>query len=157
MLRFIGGAVSALVVAALGLFIWQAQADKSSPIPAVPAVVAQADDVELAPPPAADEKTKEQKRFARYDKDKNGIIVRAEYLANRQKAFGKLDTNGDGRLSFDEYAVKASQKFAAADRDRNGQLSAGEFATTRVIRKSKARPKCEPVRPPQQPGGDEEA
>ena len=59
-----------------------------------------------APDPAAEElpralpKTREQKRFGRYDKDRDGAITRDEYLASRRKAYAKLDTNGDGRLSF---------------------------------------------------------
>ncbi len=97
---------------------------------------------DLAPPPQASERTREEKRFSRYDKDRNGAVARAEYLGGRQKGFAKLDANGDGRLSFDEYAVKAVVKFAAADKDRNGGLNATEFATTRVIRKPVVRPKC---------------
>jgi EF hand len=142
-----------------GLLVWQAQADKPSPIPPVPAeTVAQPlGMVDLAPPPAASERTREEKRFARYDKDKNGAVGRDEYLFSRQKGFAKLDTNGDGRISFEEYAVKTSTKFAAADKDRNGALNATEFATTRVVRKSApAKPKCPPaLTRPAEPEGEE--
>ncbi len=102
--------------------------------------------MDLAPPPAASEKTREEKRFARYDKDRNGAVGQGEYLAGRRKGFDKLDTNHDGRLSFEEYAVKGVQKFAAADKDRNGQLGAVEFATTRVVRKAKPKRDCPPTR-----------
>lgn len=129
-----------------GLLVWQARADKPLLIPSAPAAAADAPlgMVDLAPPPEASERTREEKRFARFDKDKNGAVGRAEYLASRQKGFAKLDVNGDGRISFEEYAVKTVTKFAAADKDRNNALSAAEFATTRVIRKPKAKPRCPP-------------
>lgn len=151
MWRFAGGVVSALLLVTAGIFIWRAQAGTSSPIPAIPAAAGAATNAaplgvaDLAGPPTASEKTREEKRFARYDKDKNGAVGRDEYLASRQKAFAKLDTNGDGRLSLDEYAVKAVAKFTAADRDKTGALNAAEFATTRVVRKARPKPKCLPV------------
>jgi hypothetical protein len=72
----------------------------------------------------------QDKRLARYDKNKNGIVEQAEYSASRRKAFDKLDSNADGKLSFDEYALKTVQKFEGADANRNGKLEAAEFATT---------------------------
>lgn len=145
--RFFAGVFAAIALMGSGLFIWRAQADQPSPIPARPvsASVAGASVADYAPPPAASEQTREEKRFARYDKDRNGKVGRGEYLISRQKAFARIDTDGDGRLSFDEYAVKAAVKFAGADRDRDGALTAPEFATTRVVRKSKPRPDCPQV------------
>src|SRR3546814_12714385 len=64
----------------------------------------------------ASEKTREQKRFDRYDKDRDDIITRDELLAPRRKAYAKLDTDHDGRLSFEEWAIATSEKFARADR-----------------------------------------
>jgi hypothetical protein len=146
MWRFLAGVGSAVLLMVAGLVIWQAQANKPSPIPPAPGVAPDGPLglVDLAPPPEASERTREEKRFARYDKDKNGAVGRDEYLFSRQKGFAKLDVNGDGRISFEEYAVKAVVKFAAADKDRNNALNATEFATTRVIRKAKAKPKCPP-------------
>jgi hypothetical protein len=94
-------------------------------------------------PLEASEKTREQKRFDRYDRNRDGKVDLDEYLLSRHKAFAKLDTNGDGRLSFEEYSVKAIGKFAKADMARSNTLDAAEFATTRVQRKSK--PKCPPA------------
>jgi EF hand len=151
MWRWAGGAVSVALLATAGVFVWRAQAGSpSSPVPAVPVASAAAVDAplgiaDLAGPPTASEKTREEKRFARYDKDKNGQVARDEYLASRQKAFARLDVNGDGRLSLDEYAVKAVVKFAAADRDKTGALNATEFASTRVVRKARPKPKCLPA------------
>ena len=144
--RFLAGVGSALLLMTAGLFLWRAQADSGPKLPLPPATAAEAPMgiVDLAPPPTATEKTREQKRFSRYDKDKNGAVAREEYLVARRKAYAKLDLNGDGRLSFDEYAVKTTTKFATADRDRNGALNAPEFATTRVVRKARPQPKCPP-------------
>ncbi len=142
MWRFLAGVVSALFLVTAGLFVWRAQADRGVTLPAPPLVAADAPMglADLAGPPAASERTREEKRFSRYDKDRNGAVAREEYLLARRKNFAKLDLNGDGRLGFDEYAVKTSAKFAAADKDRNGALAPAEFALTRVVRK--AAPKC---------------
>jgi hypothetical protein len=146
MWRYLAGAASALLLVAAGLMLGRSMAGSNDPLPPAPAPVALAD---LGPPetavPTASEATREEKRFNRYDKDKNGAVSRDEYLLSRRKAYAKLDVNGDGVLSFDEYAVKAVAKFAKADSDRNTALNRTEFASTRVIRKDKPRPKCPPV------------
>lgn len=146
MWRFLAGVGSAMLLMTASLFVWRAQAERGVVLPPAPTASADAPIgvADLAPPPVASEKTREQKRFSRYDKDKNGAVARDEYLVARQKTFAKLDLNRDGKLGFDEYAVKTTTKFAAADKDRNNVLSATEFATTRVVRKAKAQPKCPP-------------
>ena len=155
MWRFLAGVAATLVLMTAGLFLWNARADRASPIPAAPQAVVSANDaVDLAPPPAASEKTREEKRFARYDKDRNGAVSQGEYLAGRHKGFDKLDLNHGGRLSFEEYAVKGVQKFAAADKDKNSQLNAAEFAATRVVRKATPKRDCAPTR---QPAPEEES
>ena len=73
--------------------------------------------------PEASDRTREQKRFDRYDKDRNGAVTREEYLASRRKAYARLDLNQDGQLSFDEWAAKTTTKFAAADGDRSGSMN----------------------------------
>lgn len=94
---------------------------------------------DTSPPtlPEAPERSREQKRFDRYDKDRNATITREEYLVSRRKAFAKLDLDHDGRLSFDEWSAKTAKRFADADADRSGTLSAAEFATTKPKRKVK--------------------
>ena len=87
---------------------------------------------------------KEAKRFNRYDKDKDGIVTRDEYLASRHKAFAKLDVNGDGKLSFDEWSVKVIAKFDAADALHTGKLTRVEFATTAVKHKPRNKAVCPP-------------
>jgi len=145
--RFLAGAASALLLAAGGLFLWTGLARHDSRLPAPPVAglfAASAQDVTSADPPQASEKTREEKRFDRYDRNKDGKVDRGEYLLNRQRAFARLDTNHDGKLSFDEYAVKTEAKFAKADADKSGVLDPTEFATTRVVRKAK--PRCPPAK-----------
>lgn len=145
--RFIAGVISTLLFVSAGIFIWRGQVENVSAIPAPPVSV----DVspmtlaDVSGPPTATEKTREQKRFSRYDKDKNGAVAREEYLIARRKAFAKFDVNGDGRLVFEEYAIKTTTKFAKADSDRSGQLTPAEFLATRIVRKLPSA-KCPPPR-----------
>ena len=80
--------------------------------------------------PEADAMSKEQKRFARADKNEDGRISLAELVEPRRKAFAKLDVNQDGKLSFEEWGVKTIDKFAEADADKNKALTPAEYATT---------------------------
>jgi hypothetical protein len=142
----IGAAVLAAVAGGAMLFGGSGRpallpAQPSAQAAAAPATGAAAAD----PVPEASEATREQKRFARYDRDQDGKVTRDEYLANRRKGFAKLDVNGDGRLDFDEWAAKATAKFVAADHDKSGAMDAVEFATTAVKRKPSSRPKCPPT------------
>lgn len=145
MWRYIVGAIGALMMVSAGLVLYTAhgRADQILPPPprtaAAPAI--RGGDPLPDTVPEASERTREQKRFDRYDKDRDGRVTRDEYLASRRKAFAKLDANGDGRLSFDEWAVKTTDRFAAADRDRSGALTEMEFATTRPKRAA-PRPRC---------------
>ena len=137
MWRYLAGGLGTLVLVGAGLFLWGSRPDSPSPLPAAsaasgPSAQAAEDD---APLPEASAKTREQRRFDRYDKDRNGAITREEYLVSRRKAYAKLDRDGDGKLSFDEWAIKATTKFATADRDRSGAMNAAEFATTAVKRR----------------------
>lgn len=150
MWRYLGGAASMLVLMGIGFFLVREMAASEVPLPPPPAEDVAAGVAAPLKAPVADEATKEEKRFNRTDRDKNGSIVKAEFLYTRQKAFARLDANGDGTISFDEYAAKTSEKFAKADGDKSGVLDRKEFATTRVIRKAKpARADCPPVKSPQ--------
>lgn len=141
MLRFLGGVVSALLLVAAGIFIWRSQAEADNgilpPPPAAGIVSPLKPGVE---PPSAPDKSREERRFARYDANEDGLITRAEMMNTRRKAFAKLDRDNDGRLTFEEWAVATSDKFAKADADRSGALNAAEFRTTK--RESKRKPKC---------------
>ncbi len=147
MWRFLAGVGSALALMAAGLFLFRGQAAteavRIAPAPP-PANVAMTGSEPIVPPRATG-RTREQKRFDRYDKDRDGRITREEYLVSRRKAYAKLDADRDGRLSFDEWAAKTTGKFAKADAGRNGALDAAEFATTAVTRKPARRVECPPV------------
>jgi hypothetical protein len=91
--------------------------------------------------PEADPKSKEEKRFARADKDDNGRISLAELVEPRRKAFAKLDLNHDGRLSFEEWAAKTIDKFASADADKSKWLTPAEYATT-APKPARKKPVC---------------
>ncbi|MES2338570.1 MAG: histidine kinase [Pseudomonadota bacterium] len=150
MLRYLAGVVSALLLVGAGVFLFRSSATtESMPTPA-PRQAAMAVDPEAddAPLPQASQLTREQKRFNRVDKDRDGQVAREEYLQSRRKAYAKLDVNGDGRLTFDEWAVKTTAKFAGADKDRSGSLTAAEFATTAVKRSPQARLRCPPRQAP---------
>jgi hypothetical protein len=153
--RFLAGVASALLMMAAGIFIWRSQADAGEIAPPPASAQAPLGVLDVTDPPQATEKTREEKRFNRYDRDKNGGVAAEEYLLSRRKAYAKLDVNGDGKLSFDEYAVKTITKFNGADRDRSGVLTPAEFLTTRVVR---AKPKSTNCPPPLRipPPGDEE-
>ena len=151
MWRYLIGAVAGLLLAGTVMLLWKGTSNTHSPFAqlASAATSPQSDD-ELPEPPTASEKTREQKRFSRYDHDKDGKVSREEFLAARRKNFAKLDTNGDGKLSFEEYAVKSEDRFAEADKNKDGSLDAAEFATTKVQRKSKPKPNCAPVEKPKE-------
>ena len=145
MWRYLVGVASALLMMTAGAFLWSSLARSGGDIPSAPGeTVAPFGMTDVTAPLEASEKTREEKRFFRYDNDRNGAVSRDEYLLSRRKNYAKLDVDGDGKLSFDEYAVKTVKKFAAADRDRTGALTAAEFLTTRVVRKSSPRGNCPP-------------
>ncbi|HYZ47282.1 MAG TPA: EF-hand domain-containing protein [Sphingomonas sp.] len=146
MWRFLAGVGSALLLCGAGLVWWTSGNQHAPVLSAVAAPLVQANEASAAPvlPPEAEERTREQKRFDRYDKDRNEQVSVEEYLASRRKAFAKLDTNGDGRLGFEEWAKKTTDKFAKADADGSKTLSRQEFATTKVVRKTSLRSNCPP-------------
>jgi hypothetical protein len=130
MARYLAGVGSALLLVIAGVLVWKSQAQSENIVPPAPASVASTVEPALAAPPSA-EKSREEKRFARYDGDEDGIITRAEMMDTRRKPFAKLDKDGNGSLSFEEWAVATADKFGKADADRSGTLNSAEFATTK--------------------------
>ncbi|HEX9954699.1 MAG TPA: EF-hand domain-containing protein [Allosphingosinicella sp.] len=149
MLRFAAGAASAMLLVIAGFFIWKGQAQSEDPVPPPPRARLAAPEATpsfprsikgLPPAPQATEKSKEEKRFARADRNEDGRITLDELFEPRRKAFAKLDANGDGRLSFEEWATSTTEKFRKADADRSAWLSPREYASTAP--KTKPKPKC---------------
>jgi hypothetical protein len=134
MARFLAGAAACFLLLTGAFLFWQSRAAENPAVPkAPPARAASASLFDTSEPleaPEASPKTREEKRFSRADKNKDGKIEEEELLGARRKAFAKLDTNGNGSLSFEEWATKTITKFQGADADHNGWLSAAEYATT---------------------------
>nr|WP_310523756.1 histidine kinase [Polymorphobacter sp.] len=146
MRRFLALGVALLALVAAG-FLWTR--DRPVAVAAVALPVAEADEpgvALVAPVSSVTPEQREARRFARYDKDKDGRVEREEYLATRKKAFARLDSDGDGRLGFDEYAAATVKKFGRADRDGDGGLAAEEFVATAAKRAQKPACVCEGAR-----------
>ena len=132
MARFLAGAAACFLLLTGAFLLWQSSAQQGPGLPAAP-------QARLASPsmtraslqaPEASPKSREERRFSRADKNKDGKIEAEEIFASRRKAFAKLDANGNGALSFEEWAAKTIEKFKGADTDRTGWLTAAEYATT---------------------------
>jgi hypothetical protein len=132
------GAVLALLLLGVGLFWLQGRAEiergapPPSPAPVPPEGLPSADiaGLEGPEPPEASELSREQRRFFRYDRDRDLRITRNEMLSTRTDAFRDLDKDGNNLLTFEEWAVITVQRFEQADADRNGELNQKEFVTT---------------------------
>lgn len=144
MARYLAGLVSCLLLIVGAVLLWQGKADKAEALPMPPPPSRSSALARPIPePPEATPQSREQKRFARADKDEDGRITSAELFEPRRKAFAKLDTNGNGVLNFEEWAVRTVDKFQGADKDRSGWLTAAEYATTAPPPpKKKARCSC---------------
>ena len=134
MMRFFAGVAACFLMMTGAFLLWQSKAQEPV-LPDAPQVAAATTPMVALPaslrkPLVASEKSREEKRFARADKDDDGRITAAELFEPRRKAFAKLDKNGNGSLSFEEWAGKTVNKFASADKDRSGWLTPAEFATT---------------------------
>lgn len=151
--RIVLGAVSALLLAAAGLFWWQGRAATEAAAPPQPLTgpigsEAAVDDIPSedgegfsgAALPVVSEASREEKRFNRIDRNRDNLVSRTEALAPRVAAFRKLDTDKNNLLSFEEWAVATSNRFKKADANGDEQLTRGEFATTKP--KPNKQPAC---------------
>jgi hypothetical protein len=144
--RILAGIAAFLLLITGATLMWRGNAHEPTmppaPAPRFAAAMA-ATPTTLAPigqAPSADPQSKEEKRFARADKNEDGRISLAELVEPRRKAFAKLDLNQDGKLGFEEWAIRTIDKFGGADSDKNEALTPAEYATTAP--KRKAKPAC---------------
>ena len=100
MWRYWVGAAAAILLVVGGVFWWRstASAQHRTARHAAATTTTEPGDEPIPEPPAASEKTREEKRFLRSDHDKNGAISRDEFLAARRRNFAKLDVNGANYL-----------------------------------------------------------
>ena len=97
-------------------------------------------EVEGPAPPEASELTREQRRFFRYDRNRDLKITRNEMLSSRTDAFRKLDKDGNNLLTFEEWAVTTAERFDGMDANRDRELTQAEFATSAP--RPRASPRC---------------
>ena len=151
--RVVLGVVLGLVLAGIGTFWWQSQAQIEQKAPPPPEFKEAAIDPDALPmadlgemrgpePPEASELTREQRRFFRYDRNRDLTITRNEMLSTRSDGFRQLDVDGNNLLTFEEWAVTTANRFDGADADGNGKLTQSEFASTAPKRRSIRRSTC---------------
>ncbi len=147
--RIVLGAFVALLLVAVGLFWLQgrAEVEKGAPPPepaaaARPTGIPSADvaGLEGPAPPEASELSREQRRFFRYDRNRDLKITRNEMLSSRTDAFRDLDVDGNNLLTFEEWAVTTAERFDKADANGDRELTQKEFATTAP--KPASTPRC---------------
>ena len=140
--RIVLGAFGAMALLGLGLFWMQgrAQVEEGAPPPPVEETE-EAPDPEQLPfadiegmegpaPPESTDLTREERRFYRYDRNRDRRITRNEMMSSRTDAFRRLDTDGNNLLTFEEWAVTTAERFDEMDADGNDWLSQSEFATS---------------------------
>jgi hypothetical protein len=148
--RFLLGGLAVFVMMGIGLFWWQGRAavEAGAPPPEVtstaPAPLPSADPGDLNGPelPEATQLTREERRFFRYDRDRDHRISRSEMLSTRADGFRALDKDHNNLLTFEEWAVATVDKFGQADADHDDYLTPAEFRSTAPPPKPRAKCKC---------------
>ena len=89
LLRFLAGVAACFLLMTGAFLFWQSRAAEGPRLPAAPPARAAgstlfSSDAPLRAPEASS-KTREEKRFSRYDKNKDGKVEAEEYLAARRK------------------------------------------------------------------------
>ncbi len=152
MRQIVIGVFVGLILAGVGAFWWSGRAAVETNAPPPPEMEELAVNPEHLPivdpgdlkgpaPPEASELTREQKRFFRYDRNRDWKITRNEMLSSRSEGFRKLDVDGNNLLTFEEWAVTTAQRFDEMDANGNGALTPAEFATS-APKPRKRKPGC---------------
>jgi hypothetical protein len=148
MLRYLAAGGSAILLIVAGFFLWRSQAQSEQSVPEAPAAAETDEEGDgegpaasgrPRRPPSAPERSKEERRFNRADRNNDGRITREEMLQPRLKAFQRLDADRNNALSFEEWAARSITKFGTADANRDGTLTRQEYATTAP--RARTRPK----------------
>jgi len=63
----------------------------------------------------------------RADTNGDGMISRAEFMAQAEARFARMDKNGDGVISADELGRRGGRGLMAADTDQDGKISRAEY------------------------------
>lgn len=165
--RMVLGALAALLMVAAGLFWWQARAELAQGVPppdisdAAHGAPSPTGEAPIALPSAnphargsvlprggKPSESREQKRFSRFDRNRDGQVTRNEMLGTRVKAFQKLDINHDNMLSFEEWAVKTSDRFKQIDGNHDGIITPAEltaYDAAVAAKKKQRKASCNPV------------
>jgi hypothetical protein len=146
--RFFAGAGACLLLMTSAFLIWQSRAERGPGLPDAPPARAAGlfGDESRLQAPEASSKSREEKRFSRYDRNKDGKVQADEYLAARHRNFDKLDADHNGALSFQEYAIKGIEKFNTAG-GRKGWLSPAEYVATAPPAPKRKTCSCERAEP----------
>ncbi len=140
--RIVLGAFCALVLVGIGLFWLQgrAEVERGAPPPDLTGLMDEGDPEPLPSadtagmrgpePPEASDLSREERRFYRYDRNRDRKITRYEMMSTRTAGFRRLDADGNNLLTFEEWAVSTANRFAEMDTDGNGELSQAEFAAS---------------------------
>lgn len=146
------GVFLGLILAGVGTFWWQGRAQVETNAPPPPEAeeagpspeelpITDPGEMEGPAPPEASELTREEKRFFRYDRNRDRKITRNEMLSSRSDGFRNLDVDGNNLLTFEEWAVTTSERFAEMDANGDDELTQAEFATSAPKPRS-SRPSC---------------
>lgn len=154
--RIVLGAFCALVLVGIGLFWMQgrAEVERGAPPPEPDVLEEEGDDPDELPfadiaglqgpePPEASELTREERRFYRYDRNRDRKITRHEMMSSRTSSFRNLDVDGNNLLTFEEWAVTTSSRFEEMDADGDLELTPAEFATSAPKPRSTPTPRCD--------------
>ncbi len=68
------------------------------------------------------------------DADGNGVISKAEAIAQAETRFKAMDTNADGKISPEDREARSKKRFAEMDADKNGTINEAEFAAHHAAR-----------------------